>query len=76
MTEKPRASFLTAANLYLFAGVAFLASGVSFLLTSQNGLWVVFFALGIVFIVLSTIERAKTAKTPPTSSAPDDAPPT
>jgi sorbitol-specific phosphotransferase system component IIC len=70
MPETPKSPLTNPANLYLFAGIAFLASGVVFLLTNMNGLWVAFFALGLVFIVLSTTERAKAAKAA-TESAPE-----
>jgi uncharacterized membrane protein HdeD (DUF308 family) len=62
MPDTPKSPLTNPANLYLFAGVAFLVAGVVFLLTNTNGLWVAFFALGLVFIVLSTTERAKAAR--------------
>lgn len=76
MSEKPASSLWSAANLYLFAGIVFLGAGVTFLLTNSNTLWVTFFALGMVFFVLSSTERTKAAKAAePPQTPPDDAPP-
>lgn len=68
MSDTPKSSLTLSANLYLFAGIAFLVAGVVFLITNMNGLWVAFFAPGLVFIVLSTTERAKAA---PDETKPD-----
>ncbi len=73
MSEKPAAPLLSA-NLYLAAGIPFLVAGIVILLTDAQGLWVVFLALGLVFIVLSTTERNKAAA-PPRQAPPQQAPP-